>query len=659
MLLAAVMALTVAMKCQSAAADNPLAPQGVTVTENDSAFTLSNGIVTAKVSKRSGDLTSLVYTGIETLASDSGHAGGYWSHDATGGADLKTAVTIDPKSNEGHRGEVSVKGISGGKKMGHGAGAAADGNFPADIEIRYSLGTGDSGVYTYCIFDHRPEYPAGSMGEARYCAKLADCFDWMTLDAKRSMKYPKELHEGDKYIYTAVQADHPAYGWSSTTKNIGFWLLNPSVEYLSGGPTKVEFLCHRDTTPVAAPCVHNYWRSSHYGGAYVEVAKDEKWKKVIGPFFLYVNSGNDPTVVFNDALAQQAKEGQKWPYEWVAGVDYPRQAERSTVRGQLILNDSQAPSAKLPNLMVGLTTADYQVPSAGPGGGAGRIRPINWQVDAKHYEFWAHGDADGRFSIPNVRPGVYTLRAFADGVLGEFAKAEVIIPAKIQTDATNLQVEPTTIIHDRYFDLGKLDWQPVRHGKQLWEIGIPNRTATEFFKAEEVNDPEISLKYTSLFPNDVNYTIGKSDFHKDWFFQHVPHSEDPNAKSEPYYGVRSNGRATPYSISFDLKDVPHGTATLRIALCGTGARAIEISLNDKPLGQIDRMLGDGAITRHSVQGLWYERELAFDAAQLKAGTNVLKLTIPAGQVNNGVIYDYLRLELDEGKPAPTTAATAQ
>jgi rhamnogalacturonan endolyase len=54
-----------------------------------------------------------------------------------------------------------------------------------------------------------------------------------------------------------------------------------------------------------------------------------------------------------------------------------------------------------------------------------------------------------------------------------------------------------------------------------------------------------------------------------------------------------------------------------------------------------------AITRHSIRGLWYERELAFDASLLKTGSNVLTLTIPAGPVNNGVIYDCLRLELDE------------
>ena len=90
-----------------------------------------------------------------------------------------------------------------------------------------------------------------------------------------------------------------------------------------------------------------------------------------------------------------------------------------------------------------------------------------------------------------------------------------------------------------------------------------------------------------------------------------------------------------------------GQATLRLALCATGARAIDVTVNDQPAGRVARLVGDGAIARHSSHGLWYERELAFDASLLEKGTNVLKLIIPAGPVNNGVIYDYLRLELNE------------
>jgi rhamnogalacturonan endolyase len=618
-----VLALAFPSPCR---ADEKPKARPVTVEEDKTSFTLSNGIVSARVSKRSGDLTSLHYQGMEILTDQSGHAGAYWSHDTTGGKETVTRITVDPKSNGGDRGEVSVKGISGGLKMGHGPGAARDGDFPADIEIRYSLGHSDAGVYTYCTFEHLPTYPAATMTEARFCAKLADLFDWMTLDAKRNKHFPPDLREGDKYIYTAVQYEHPVYGWSSTKKQVGFWLINPSPEYLSGGPTKVEFLCHRDTTRVAAPCVLNYWRSSHYGGAVVTVSAGERWTKVIGPFFLYVNSGDDPQALWKDAIAQSTREAARWPYEWVADVDYPLRKDRATVTGQFVLNDPERPKARTPGLLVGLSQPAYRAPGAG---GPGPARMIDWQTDAKHYQFWVRGDLNGSFSIPNVRAGKYTLHAFADGVLGEYAKADLTVEA------------------GKTIDLGKLEWTPVRRGKQLWDIGIPNRNGSEFFKGEDFADPEISLKYAQLFPNDVTYVIGQSDFRKDWFFQHVPHNEDPKAKAEPLSGVRSAGRATPFAVTFDLPDAPRGKATLRLAICGTGTRIIDVTVNDKSAGRVDRLLVDGAIARHSIQGLWYERELAFDASLLKKGTNVLKLIVPAGPVNNGVIYDYLRLELDE------------
>ena len=39
--------------------------------------------------------------------------------------------------------------------------------------------------------------------------------------------------------------------------------------------------------------------------------------------------------------------------------------------------------------------------------------------------------------------------------------------------------------------------------------------------------------------------------------------------------------------------------------------------------------------------------LVIDAALLKRGGNELQLTVPAGDVTTGVVYDYLRLELKE------------
>ena len=635
----------------------------VTIAETADTYVLDNGIVTARVAKASGDLVSLRYRELEMLATlltpeglpdlekdppganpnglnrgMTDHQYAFWSHDAMGPRGTAPAiarVTIDPKANGGERAEVAVKGIAKGRKMGTGPGASPQGQFAADVEIRYALGRGQAGVYTYCQFEHLPEYPTTALGEARFCAKLNEFFDWMSVaqDAHHFKLYPKELREGDKYVYTVTQSENPAFGWSSTTKHVGFWCLNASMEYMSGGPTKVEFQGHRDTNRIAAPCVLNYWRSSHYGGAAVDVAEGEHWRKTIGPFLLYVNAADDPQAMFDDAKAEQKKQAASWPYDWVRGIDYPGRAERSTVRGELHVDDPLAPAGvQVANIRVGLTAAAWTSPA--PAGSNGAPRQIDWQQDAKNYQFWTRADAEGRFQLMHVRPGTYTLHAFADGILGELTRPDVV-------------VQP-----GKPLDLGRIAWTPTRRGRQLWDIGIPNRNGSELFKASSYWEPDIPLEYAKLFPNDINYVVGKSDFRNDWFFQQVPHNEDPNAKSAPFFGIASPGRATPFAVTFELPAAPAGTATLRIALCGTGTRELEIVVNDRPAGKIALGPGDGAITRHGRQGLWYERELAFEAGMLRSGTNLLKIIVPAGPINNGILYDYVRLELDENvKPA--------
>jgi len=54
-------------------------PAPVTVSEDANSFTLANGLVTARIEKRTGDLFSLKYEGKELMASGEGSTGGYWS----------------------------------------------------------------------------------------------------------------------------------------------------------------------------------------------------------------------------------------------------------------------------------------------------------------------------------------------------------------------------------------------------------------------------------------------------------------------------------------------------------------------------------------------------------------------------------------------------
>ena len=172
------------------------APSAVTVTEDEVGYILDNGIIRAWISRKSGDLISMKYKGTEMLGTfmkpdgapdfdrdppgnpgrgsngfGTDHMYGFWSHDAVGPRTI-ARITIDPKTNGGERAEVSVKGFSDGTDMGHGPGAGAAGDFAGDIDIRYTLGRGDSGLYTYCEFDHIADYPDASMGEARFCVKL-------------------------------------------------------------------------------------------------------------------------------------------------------------------------------------------------------------------------------------------------------------------------------------------------------------------------------------------------------------------------------------------------------------------------------------------------------------------------------------------------------
>lgn len=158
----------------------------------------------------------------------------------------------------------------------------------------------------------------------------------------------------------------------------------------------------------------------------------------------------------------------------------------------------------------------------------------------------------------------------------------------------------------------------------------------------------MQLKYAEMFPHDVRYVMGRSDFRKDWFFMHVPHNRDSNSRVAPFAGVRGSGRATPFPISFDLPKAVNGRATLRVAICAASTRIIEVSVNGKLVGRVPDLLGgDSTVVRHGIQGVWYEREVGFDASLMKPGANELTLTVPAGPLNNGVIYDYIRLELDE------------
>jgi rhamnogalacturonan endolyase len=724
---AALVVLALSASAQSAAP--------VTVTDNGTSWTLDNGIIQAKITKNTGSMPSMLYRGKQMLAA----SGGTWEHNPLGAPVLTNTVTIDPATNHGDRAEISVKGITNGTFML--TKGAPGGGTLCDMEIRYSLGRGDSGISVYAIFNHPASYPAAGTGaEDRYITRLAPTFDWITVDKDRNMleaaptdwgqgvvvhaKEQRLMNKGvyknsveHKYSYSGMQYQTKAYGWSSTRDHVGMWFINPTAEYLSGGPTRIDLDVHYGDNANPEPIILDYWHSGHYAGASTRIAAGEEWHKVIGPIFVYANSldypepttqaerdtlaatAGNPTVpaswtanadaLWQDALAQAKQQNAEWPYAWVNGVDYPHAEQRGAVTGRLVLDDPLAPrgsSKKLPHLTVGLTHPDAD-PSTAPSGvrvgGSGFAGmftgPGSWIHDARYYQFFTDGSDDGKFTIAKVRPGTYTLHATADGVLGDFAQANITVEA------------------GKTVDLGKLVWKPVRYGQQLWEIGYPDRAADEFFKGDGSNYWlwGWNLRYALLYPNDLTYTVGKSDWHKDWFFEEVPHATNlsfvnpeakdpanqrfgwvkaeslaqyPQTNQRGPWAVYGMGRETVWTIKFNLKQPVHGQAALRVALAGVdGLRnGLAVGVNGQSAGAIGdgsnpdnaRLIPTNAIRYNTDKGLWQQRTLKFDAALLHPGENTMTFTVPAGDLQSGVVWDYLRLELDPNATAPTAAKPA-
>ena len=118
--------------------------------------------------------------------------------------------------------------------------------------------------------------------------------------------------------------------------------------------------------------------------------------------------------------------------------------------------------------------------------------------------------------------------------------------------------------------------------------------------------------------------------------------------------VIRRGKATTWTVRFNMDRAPRGQATLRVALAGAdGGSGLAVAVNGHDVGTLYPMR-TSAIQYNTDKSVWQELKQPFDAKLLKEGENEMRLTVPAGEVTTGVVYDYLRLELDESANSRTT-----
>lgn len=263
------------------------------------------------------------------------------------------------------------------------------------------------------------------------------------------------------------------------------------------------------------------------------------------------------------------------------------------------------------------------------------------------YQFWTRADWRGYFSIKNIRPGNYNLYAWVPGVIGDY---------KYGVNVTVTAASNTS--------LGLLVYRPPRRGPTLWEIGVPDRSAAEFY----VPDPEPTLanllynnrmirspdkfrqyglweRYADLYPDrDLVYTVGTDDYRCHWFFAHVTRATGTGAYDyEP----------TTWQIVFPLKGPKQtGNYTLRLAIASATESVVKVRFNNPTVEPAHFSTGpwsigkDNAIARHGIHGLYWL--FSFDVPSeylVEDKNNVIYLTQSRSKGPfRGVMYDYLRLE---------------
>jgi len=584
----------------------------VKTSETPREIVVDNGAVTVVFSKAKGQVTAIRYhhDGRETEMANTM----YYSYSAgpTGKGAPKGGSVTAP-SLPVH----IVKNDAGGAEVAMEYGPTP--TYPFQTEIHYVIPRGESGFYVYQIYKHTSDMPAATIGEARFVIKGKPGTDLYTnhvVDAKRMGPFPASpvvkkvmdatfLHEDGtiytKYNNSAFMADHFVHGMAG--HGLAIWMINASNEYVNGGPIKQELTVHEDNTLL------NMLEGAHFGSGVLNFNDAENWTKFYGPFFVYMNHGDSVPDMYADALRRAADERQKWPYNWVRDPNFP--TNRGTVNGRIALSD-------------GSSTNGAWIILAGPGG--------DWPLQGKGYEFWTQAGSGGRFLIPKVRPGRYTLYAYGANQFEQYSQDDIVVD------------------EGKSSDLGTLTWKPIRHGQTLWQIGKPDRSTQEFREGADVRHWANYMRYPADFPDDVTYTIGKSHEDKDWnFAQWTWYSKKPN-----------------WTIRFDTPKPLTGTCTLTFGIAssnpvrGNHANVI-VSVNGKQVSVLRLPKSGPAAYRSGGQDSLYQvLYMTFDAELLKSGMNEITLgheeaaPFPTpeiqmhGQVGE-VMYDAIRLEVEDMK----------
>jgi rhamnogalacturonan endolyase len=587
------------------------ATETVSVTNSATAITISNPGLLFSIRKSNGNMTSLKLAGRELLGNGgtgyvttNGDPYGFYSlggdtanmsYAVRTGADFADAVVT-------HKASSTV---------------------PITIAQHYILRAGERGVHMFTEVAHPASSPAAAIGELRFVLRgdpkifnthsIEDNIsgvmpDQSKLDSAPAVQdatydlqglnsgYPKRYYT--KYDWSALNKDHLVHGFYGN--NTGLWMTYAQKDTLTGGPTRYDLAVHAGGTPILL----NMMISGHYGSKTPTIGT-AAFSKTFGPFFLYANTGAGMSTLRADATAHAYPTFDRTWYDRLGIPGYQASTQRGTVNGTVKLADGTSMAGAVAVL---------------------DTNGVDFQRAANGYQYWADVAADGSFTLPRVRTGVYRLTVYKNGIYGEYHLDGVRVDAR------------STV------NLPAATWTPPTAGTTLWQIGTFDRSAAEFRHGNEYRNYWGTWDYRTEFPNGVRYVVGTSDPAKDFNY----------AQWRTFAGTT----VADWDIQFNLTSTQlatAGDATLTIALAASKYESVIAYVNGTAHALTFGVSDDdnsSCAVRSGISCFYLGTQLRFSKSWLKAGTNHLTLHLPVGttpiiagkESNAYVQYDAIRLE---------------
>lgn len=457
-------------------------------------------------------------------------------------------------------------------------------------EVGYIVRQGICGYYTYATV--RSDGQNG-LHEARIVHRLNPRlfnYAWVSDDNQgpqpftESLKYPVEriqdatflLNDNTiytKYDYCNYVKDDALHGMMGD--EVGAWLITPNFEWVNGGVGKQELTVHGDNR---SPLILQMFQSQHFGAGTTYFQEGQQ--KIYGPALVYFNKGTRESMIA-DAKHQTAQELNSYPYQWMQHEAFP--LKRGSVSGDIHLDPSYG-------------TTRFQVVFAQPGG--------NFTQQGNDYQYWTETDEKGHFDISHVRPGSYSLYAYAlnGGATGQFEKKNVTVKAGKNS-------------------LGELTWILPKYSEIIWCIGDADRRSAGF----RLSDHRRQYGMFKEVPENLTYNIEECTPSDDW-----------------YYAQTKNGN---WDIVFELDEKYQNPLRLTIATAGAANNTrAKILVNGKKVGEV-KTKNDSGIYR-SAQQSGQPGLFTFDIKPelFVKGNNKITLNVYNIKHVGGIMYDCIKLE---------------